>query len=369
MPYEFDLRPLRGGERSEWLELARATGGTPFVRPGWIEAWAESFAPSQPLQLAWLRRDGELRAVAPVLSARGAIRSAANWHSPLYSPVFASLDDLGTLSGRLAKSARRYIDLGWVPTDDAIAETVAAAAELASMRVLRRTVMRSPYIATEGRDSAEFEAGLPSRRLSKYRRFARRLGEQGEVRMGVEDPDGRLGELLEEGFAIEGSGWKSERGTAIADSESTLAFYRRIAEWASEEGTLRLWFLRLDGRAIAFAFCLDDGVALYDLKVGYDTAFSRYAPATLLMQARIRHAFDSGLEGFEFLGSEARHKLDWTDTCHERDRIQAFRPLGGALDRLAWERGRPAAAAVRERLRERSNEGGDPGSDAGGGES
>ncbi|HKP88939.1 MAG TPA: GNAT family N-acetyltransferase, partial [Thermoleophilaceae bacterium] len=39
---------------------------------------------------------------------------------------------------------------------------------------------------------------------------------------------------------------------------------------AAEQGWLRLAFLRLDGRAIAFDMCLEHGGAFYVLKGGFD---------------------------------------------------------------------------------------------------
>jgi hypothetical protein len=60
------------------------------------------------------------------------------------------------------------------------------------------------------------------------------------------------------------------------------------------------------------------------------------------MEERIRHAFTTPLERFEFLGGAERHKLDWTDAVHVKQRFQAFAPtIGGAVNRIAWQRGRP----------------------------
>ena len=172
--------------------------------------------------------------------------------------------------------------------------------------------------------------------------------------IGVEHGNHRLDALLAEGFAVEASGWKGESGTSILGSPSTARFYREVAAWAAAEDWLRLWFLRLDGKAIAFAYCLEHGGAHYELKVGFDPEFSRFGPGVLLARAKLEHCFSAGLESYEFLGQAERHKLDWTEDCRELARLQVFAPtLAGRGSRIAWTHGRGLALRARSLLRVR----------------
>ena len=57
-----------------------------------------------------------------------------------------------------------------------------------------------------------------------------------------------------------------------------MRFYTDIAGWARGAGLLRLAFLRLDGRAIAFAFGLQDGTAFYLLKACLGLSFQPATP-------------------------------------------------------------------------------------------
>ena len=79
---------------------------------------------------------------------------------------------------------------------------------------------------------------------------------------------------------MEGSGWKTR--TAIASRPDTRRFYRDVARWAAGRGWLRLGFLRLDGRALAFDFCLEHAGTHYLLKTGFDPAFRAYGPGMLM---------------------------------------------------------------------------------------
>src|SRR5215218_6273500 len=66
---------------AEWEELVDRTGAGPFSRPGWFEAFWEAFGHGR-LEIAVLRRHGELAAVLPLVRRHGTRRSLTNWHTP-----------------------------------------------------------------------------------------------------------------------------------------------------------------------------------------------------------------------------------------------------------------------------------------------
>src|SRR5262249_4842271 len=147
----------------------------------------------------------------------------------------------------------------------------------AGHRVLRRTLLRSPYIPIAG-SWTEYTRQLGGKFLSELRRRRRRLEAQGRLVLQVEDGRERLDELLAEGFQVEASGWKGTAGSAIIARRETQQFYREVACWGAEQGVLRLAFLRLNGRALAFDYCLEDRGFHYCLKTGYDPAYRELGP-------------------------------------------------------------------------------------------
>jgi CelD/BcsL family acetyltransferase involved in cellulose biosynthesis len=184
------------------------------------------------------------------------------------------------------------------------------------------------------------------------RRRARKLEQAGRVTFEIADGRDRLDKLLLEGFAIEPSGWKAERGTAIASQQNTRMFYGDVAAWAARRGSLRLAFLRLDGRPLAFQFGIEELGAYYFLKGGYDVSFRQFAPAKLLVRHMLARAFDLGLQRFEFLGAAESWKSEWTTTCRQRVEVSTFTrgPLGQA-SWLAHRFGRPVAKNLVTRLK------------------
>jgi CelD/BcsL family acetyltransferase involved in cellulose biosynthesis len=348
-PAGTELLDSADGIRDEWDELADRTGAGPFLRPGWLEAWHEGFGSGRPAYLA-LRGDGRLRGVLALQARRGTLVSAANWHTPLYGPLVEDRDAAVALAEGLLAHAGRRADLWFLdPEAPGFAESVAAA-EDAGYGTIVRPVAQSPYIELTG-SFDDFVGGLDRKFRKDIERRWRRLEEQAQVEVSFEDGSERLDELLTDGFRLEGSGWKLEAGSAIVSHPRHERFYRRIAEWAAERGWLRLGFLRVDGQAIAFDFCIEAGGAHYVPKGGFDVEHRTHGPGQLLTHAGVRRAFEQGLDTYELLGQQDEYKRNWTTRTRERLRFQAFprRPAGSATY-LAWRYGRPLAqAALRRR--------------------
>ena len=158
--------------------------------------------------------------------------------------------------------------------------------------------------------------------------------------------------MLEDGFAVEASGWKGDNGTAIASGAETRQFYTGIARWAASRGWLRLAFLRLDGHPIAFQYGLEDGGTYYFLKGGYDAKYSRFSPGRLLLASLIERAFDNGLKRFDFGGADESFKREWANGRRELVHLQVFPPsVPGLIEWAAFAYGRPFVKRVGSLIR------------------
>jgi len=204
-----------------------------------------------------------------------------------------------------------------------------------------RTLERSPYLETgEGWD--RYEARLSSKLLRELRRRRRGLEARGALTLEVSDGTEGLDELLDEGFLVEGAAWKAARGSAIDSQPATRSFYREIAHWAAERGSLRLAFLRLDRTPLAFDYCLEESGIHYLVKTGYDPEYRAFAPGQLMRYLMIEKAFALGLDSYEFLGTDEQWKLEWSQEVRDRTLLQAFAPSpAGRLDWAAFAVGRP----------------------------
>jgi CelD/BcsL family acetyltransferase involved in cellulose biosynthesis len=341
------LAPLAG----EWDALVAEVGATPFVNPGWFDAWWRAFGRGRMEVFALRDDDGRLAAVLPLAVRHGTRRSLTNWHTPELEVPARDPATRRALLRHVLEAASTSVELQMLTDGIDDLDAFVEAARAHGLRMLRRTIEYSPYVVIDG-DYDAYERTLAQRRRSELRRRRRRLAERGELTFEVLDGSERLAALLAEGFAVEGSGWKTEEGTAIISRPETEAFYRYVAEWAAPRGSLRLAFLRLDGKAIAFHFTIEEAGSAYQLKGGYDPVFRELAPGQLLVQDMIRWAFSRGLRTYEFLGADEAFKLDWTASLRERIALHAFpRSASGAVAWTAQSYGRPLAKRARDLVR------------------
>ena len=321
--------PVSIAAATAWEELAERVGAAPFARPGWFEAWAKAFG--EPLELLTTEADGRLTGVLPYVRTAEGIRSATNPHTP--SPGLLAEDEgaardladgLFSLGGQ--------VSVGYL--DSASAAILRDAARTAGCLVLTRPLAYRLFMELEAPWEA-FERGLPSRLVRDVRRRRRKLEELGEVTLEISDGSDHLEALLAEGFRLEASGWKATQGTAIVSSQETQRFYEAIARWSAERGWLRLFFLHVGGRPIAFQLALEHGRTHYFLKGGYDPDDSAYSPGKLLLHATLAYALERGHARYELMGDVEPWKLEWTKTMEERVSLDAYRRTPRGLARYA----------------------------------
>jgi len=334
------------GLAEEWDSLADRARSAPWARPAWVSAWWKAFGRGE-LELVTVHEGGTLAGVLPVSRRLGRTSALANWHSPELPITAVAEGATAALAEKLFAGRPRSATLRYAP-DDSI-DALRTAALASRYRVLERVAERSPYVDIEG-SFEDYLGTLDRHHVKETLRRRRRLGEEGQVEFSVEDGRERLDELLAEGLPVEASGWKRESGTAIDSRPDTLAFYTEIARWAAGRGNLRLAFLRLDGRPIAFELALEENGVYAILKGGFDVELRRFGPGGLITYEQLHRAFELGLDRYEFLGTDEAYKTVWTPTAHERRVLQAFAPTpGGLAEKAAFAYGRPVAKRLLRR--------------------
>jgi CelD/BcsL family acetyltransferase involved in cellulose biosynthesis len=335
-----------------WEALAERADIPPFLRPGWTEAWMRAFGVGE-LETVEARRDGELAAVLPMLRRRGSLRSPTNWHTPMFGPVAIDAAAGEELLARLFAEPVACVELNQFGGAEPGAEALGRAAAASGRKLVTRVISRPPFILLEG-DFEAYEGTLSRNRRKALRRHRRKLEEKGALEFEVHDGRADLERLLGELFAVEASGWKGERGTAISSRPETERFYADVARWAAERGWLRLAFHRLDGRPIACDFALEHGGVWYTLKAGYEDDLRSFGPGALLLRDEIAHCCARGISRIELLGDEDPFKASWTDLHSERTWIRAYAGTPAGRCRWAaasaWERVRPSLLRVKQRL-------------------
>lgn len=346
---EYSIEVDAGEAGAQWEELAHEAGGCPFRQPGWIRAWVRAFG-GGPLELHVLRRGGSVAAVLPLERTGRGRGSPTNSETPDFGLLALDRDAARALAENVLAHDDLRLSLGFLEGGGDDLEDLRAAAQAAGRRVLERTMQRSPYLEIADDVERQVRERLGAKSLSELRRRRRRLEERGPLELDVADGTEALERLLAEGYALEGSGWKTAAGTSIGARADARRFYDEVARWAASRGILRLCFLRVGGKPIAFKFGLEADGAFYSCKGGYDPSEARLAPGQLIVWELLRWASARGLERFELLGDAYPWKLEWTDQARERVAFDAFgRSPAGTSRWLAERYGRPLAKRLRVR--------------------
>ena len=318
----------------EWDALVRATRDEPFYRHEFIRTWIDNFAPRARLRVL-LERDGggKLVAVLPLLEERGRMMGA-----PVRRLISTSNDhscrfDLPARDGEAAGQIffnHLAADKSWdvlcltdVP-EEGNAWHLFRAAERAGYPVQAWESLRSPYITLPA-TAEEMQARLPSKFRANLRRRRRKLEEKGCVTVECVTGGLELQRKLEEGYALERSGWKGAGGTAISQSLQTWGFYSELARTAAYGGYLSLYFMRVDGEPVAFQYGFAYGEKYYLLKPAYSEAYSDCSPGQLLMDEVLQDCIRKGMSEFDFLGPDMTWKRDWTDDTRAHTWLYIFR--------------------------------------------
>jgi CelD/BcsL family acetyltransferase involved in cellulose biosynthesis len=265
----------------EWESLAQRTKAIPFLWPGWIAAWWSAFGAGQ-LQILTVYEDGHLTGVLPLRRLHGKLGSPTNSHTPMFGFLATTETAIEQLAQALFFQKPRRIDLSFLLAKDTDLSLIRAAGDGERYRMFTESIPALPYVTIDGTSWDKYEKGLSRNLRGDLRRRRRRLEEEGHLTLDVRDGTEGLDELLEEGFGVEGSGWKDAEGTSIKAHPGVRRFYTEVAQWASEHGLLRLGFLRLDGRALAFDYCFEFDRIHYMLKTGHDPAYGSFSPGKVL---------------------------------------------------------------------------------------
>ena len=153
---------------------------------------------------------------------------------------------------------------------------------------LLRSCSRACLDATRDADALLLDA-LGARKLKELRRQRHRLAEHGEVHFDVARAPADVAAALEVFLALEASGWKGKRGTAMIQREGDAAFVRRAAVALAERRQCEIVSLRAGDTPVAAAIVLRNQSRAFYFKLGVDERFAKFSPGVQLTLDLTRH--------------------------------------------------------------------------------
>lgn len=325
------IRDLAGLEAlaEPWSLLVRAQRGAPSDGFLWSKAAAQTFERDYTLSLRVLDDGARLAAIAPLAQRHGQVpRLEMLGVTELSEPtdfVYRDRAALEELVGELLADGVPLF-LKRVPADS---PTVRVLSDRCNRRglALLRPAGSTPWLPLDD-GAKEPEERFNAGRRSDLRRLRRKAEAQGKVEVRILSPtEEEVEDLLLEAFAVEDHSWKGRAGSSMLRDQRSGAFFRAYATLAAQAGTLRIGLLHIAGKPAAMQLAVEDRGRLSLLKIGYDDAQKACSPGTLLLLEAVRDAMRRGLEGVDFLGTEAPWTKAWTERARPCVAVRAY-PAG-----------------------------------------
>ncbi|MGE5256606.1 MAG: GNAT family N-acetyltransferase [Hyphomicrobiales bacterium] len=283
----------------------RLVWGSPFVLPGWIKAWWNTFTPSSELRLVSVKQNGRVIGIAPLRTeGRTACLVGSSDvcdHLDLVVAADQKREFCEFLLNRLKSEGLDHLELEPVRPDSVIMTTL--------LPVARERGFPTTAVA----EDVLFELALPGswdsyltllsgKQRHEVRRKLRRLeeGRPHRFRM-LDDPEG-LSRGINDFLVL----FRQNReDKARFMDERMEAFFRSLAASLPE---MRIGFLDVDEMPAAAVLCCDLHSTRYLYNSGYDAGLRHLSVGILSKLLSIREGIQRGLQSYDFLKGDETYK-------------------------------------------------------------
>lgn len=352
-------KPVAGVERvgpedwpkiADWDEVVAASARpSVFLTRDWVQAWWSSFgAGLESLLLRVHDREGATIALVPlyveqlVRSVGRARRLGLIGDRSVGSEYLGMAARAGLERDAALAAVARLRDEG-VPWelvelsglrdgDPAAAELELALARGAARAVAQRHPCSAIALPV---DFEVYLSELPPKLRQNYRRRARNLAHEGEIRFFLTESEAELEGHLETLFRLHQARWVDAGEWGVFADPRMRRFYLDVSRRLLAAGRLRFWHLEVDGvvRATQFGFVYD-GV-FHSLQEAFDATFRNATGLGVVLRGHVlRACIEEGIRSYDFLGGAEEHKTRWNTSVHHVRRARFTVP--GARGRIAW---------------------------------
>ncbi|MEQ1639200.1 MAG: GNAT family N-acetyltransferase [Novosphingobium sp.] len=308
--YHDDLKEVQGDAALAAL-LAAPHARAPFDRIEWWQGLAKH---CNVLPLIAVAREGEHRAVLPLMRHGRQIHALANWYSFRVAPLATPGADLTPLFTALARDLAGeapHLILSPLPDENGETKMLAAALRAAGWLVFVEQCAVNHVLAVEGRSFAAYFAARPGPLRTTLKRKSGKV----EVELATSFNPA----LWAEYEAVYAASWKPDEGSP--------AFLRAFAEAEGAAGRLRMAIARTQGKAVAAQFWTVEGSTAFIHKLAHTEASKSLSPGTTLSAALFEQVIDRDRVALVDFGTgDDGYKRDWMEQVRPRYRIEAFRP-------------------------------------------
>ena len=217
------------------------------------------------------------------------IRAWSNDFGPQGTPLLDNDDPYGVIDEFLSILALPHLDLPKalvlpnVYDEGPTTGLIRAAAISQGFPVA--SVNRVPRAVLDSRQTGDhyLRDAFSSHHRRNFGRLWRQLARGNTLEFKVTRERSAIFDRVEEFLALEASGWKGRKRTAMISDRLQAAFAREALDRLAARDRLRVYSLDLNGRAIASLLVLIETGVAYTWKIAYDERYHMYSPGMLLL--------------------------------------------------------------------------------------
>ena len=312
------------GMRAEWDALLDASNAGLFNAWEWLYPWCRRIATDRrPLVLTARDRTGALVGLLPLSVEYRSVGGLPVRRLSFLGETHVGSDYLDVVAkrGQEREVARHFarmlhalrdewdvLDLTDLregsPTVDILREVFSDS----DVRVAERYVC--PYDTLDPNES--FDAFL--KRTGRRDNFLRRrkwLEKQEGYRIEKTEAPGELAGPLTDFFRLHSARWASDGGSQGIKGPGVEAFHRDATQLLAERGLLRMYTMKVGGRAVASVYGMVHRDSFIYFQSGYDPEWRNRSVGLVLVGETFRDAMASGLKEYDFLRGTETYKSDW----------------------------------------------------------
>jgi len=330
---EFDICQTKeelSRRREDWVRVHSSSAGVhhPFTQFEWVENCAHHLNGPGDLSIIF-SADGQT--LLPLILQKGFLSSAYLLGDAFFDYRDALLPqgggDLTTLLDR-QRSAR--IVFNRLREDSPLWDVLKDRVFLQYEKVVRPSVS-APFIGLSGKSWEQYQAQLRKKFRNDLSRQIRRLRDKGRLEFGFCKNKEQLkfyqGILYQQHILRRRQIGQSR---SVFLDEYNREYFNRLNESVLASGSLRLFYLNLEGVPLALSLCYEYEHRLYYYTPTFDTQFTPFSPGRVLFYHILEYAFQNGIVEIDLMGGGEDYKYDWLAEDRATFDVSLFRKtLGG----------------------------------------
>jgi hypothetical protein len=218
------------------------------------------------------------------------IRTWANPFGPLGTPLIDAEDAAETIDNLLDALAQPELRLPKVLVvpdlrlEGPFVRMLKAIALSRNLPLATTDLHNRPMLDSDMDGEAYLKQTLASNHLREMRRQWRQLVALGDLSYDVARQPSDIRMRMEEFLALEASGWKGRKRSALVNDRFRSAFAREAVNNLAEVDAVRIHTINLNGEAIASMVVFITMGEAYTWKTAFNEDYARYSPGKLLTQ-------------------------------------------------------------------------------------